>query len=290
MTKTEPSNESIANLLERIAELLEAQDANPHRVRAYREGAQSVRAAQWCLADLVRRGDKEQVRELPNIGQRLTALIEEYVRSGRSSLYARLHGETLPGAAFAQLPGIGAVLSERIADQLDIHTLEELEQAAHDGRLKQVDGFGPQRVEMVRIALAALLSGAAQRRLQGTASRQEHPSPKPRVEVLLAADEEYRRKAQSGELRQIAPKRFNPHGRAWLPIMHAEREGWDLTVLYSNTARAHQLNKTHDWVVIYYEGDATEDQATVVTETSGRLAGRRVVRGREDECLRYYKD
>jgi hypothetical protein len=70
--------------------------------------------------------------------------------------------------------------------------------------------------------------------------------------------------------------------------MHVEREGWDLTVIYSNTARAHALDKTHDWVVIYYDREGVEGQATVVTETSGRLKGKRVVRGREAECAHYY--
>ena len=59
--------------------------------------------------------------------------------------------------------------------------------------------------------------------------------------------------------------------------------------MYSNTARAHELGKTDDWVVIYYEQDGEEDQCTVVTETRGPLAGRRVVRGREQECREYYR-
>jgi len=92
----------------------------------------------------------------------------------------------------------------------------------------------------------------------------------------------------TNELRKIAPKRFNPEGEAWLPIMHAEREGWNFTALFSNTARAHELGTTHDWVVIYYERDGYEDQATVVTAKSGPLKGKRVVRGRETECQRYY--
>ena len=54
----------------------------------------------------------------------------------------------------------------------------------------------------------------------------------------------------------------------------------------SNSARAHDLGRTQDWVVIYYERDGHEEQATAVTETHGPLAGRRVVRGREAECGR----
>ena len=87
----------------------------------------------------------------------------------------------------------------------------------------------------------------------------------------------------------IAPKRFNPEGKSWLPVMHITRHGWHFTVLFSNTARAHELERTHDWVVIYfYDDQHHEGQHTVVTETRGPLTGQRVVRGREAECGEYY--
>jgi putative hydrolase len=58
--------------------------------------------------------------------------------------------------------------------------------------------------------------------------------------------------------------------------------------MFSNTALAHQLKKTHDWVIIYfYDDQHQEGQHTLVTETRGPLLGRRVVRGRENECLRH---
>jgi hypothetical protein len=126
---------------------------------------------------------------------------------------------------------------------------------------------------------------AQRRRLQDSDERQ---NGEPSVDILLEIDKAYQQKAEAGELRKIAPRRFNPDDEAWLPIMHTERDQWSFTVLYSNTARAHDLNKTHDWVVIYYEGNGQEDQCTVVTETRGPLEGKRVVRGREKECLQYY--
>ncbi|MHC5051198.1 MAG: DNA-binding protein, partial [Planctomycetota bacterium] len=73
-------------------------------------------------------------------------------------------------------------------------------------------------------------------------------------------------------------------GEAWLPILHASREGWFFTAMYSNSARAHRLGTTRDWVIVIYERDGVEGQATIVTEHAGPLAGRRVVRGRETEC------
>ena len=83
--------------------------------------------------------------------------------------------------------------------------------------------------------------------------------------------------------RTIAPRRFNPGGASWLPVLHGERDGWSFTALYSNTARAHDLGRTRDWVVLYWEQDGHEDQCTVVTERTGPQSGRRVVRGREGE-------
>jgi putative hydrolase len=63
-----------------------------------------------------------------------------------------------------------------------------------------------------------------------------------------------------------------------------------MSVLFSNTAQAHKLAKTHDWVVIYYQKDGPEAQGTVVTETSGPLKGKRVIRGREKECRQFYEE
>ena len=89
--------------------------------------------------------------------------------------------------------------------------------------------------------------------------------------------------------RGIAPKRFNPSGEAWLPVLHVRRGEWFFTVLFSNTQRAHDLGKTHDWVIIYLHTEHDpEAQWAVVTEARGPLEGRRVVRGWEGECIAHY--
>ena len=113
----------------------------------------------------------------------------------------------------------------------------------------------------------------------------------PTVGLLLEVDQEYREKARAGELPRIAPRRLNPEHKAWLPVLHAHRDGWHFTALFSNTERAHELHRTYDWVVVFYTGlDGDEGQATVVTERRGSLTGLRVVRGREPECARYYRE
>ena len=62
--------------------------------------------------------------------------------------------------------------------------------------------------------------------------------------------------------------------------------GWALRAAPANTALAHRLGMTSDWVVIEFERGEVCGQRTVVTETQGDLAGQRVVRGREGECRR----
>jgi hypothetical protein len=160
-----------------------------------------------------------------------------------------------------------------------VDTLEALEAAAHDERLVLVPGIGRRRVSMIRAQLAALLG-----------RRRSPAAGEPPVATLLDVDEEYRRRAEGGRLPRIAPHRFNPAGEVWLPILHTERSEWRFTVMFSNTARAHDLGRTRDWVVIYFHTNTEpEGQRTVVTETQGPLSGRRVVRGREGECAVHYR-
>jgi len=166
---------------------------------------------------------------------------------------------------------------------LHIDSLEALEVAAHNQRLEKIPGFSPKKVAMVQAWLAQVL-GRTRPRLQP-----DEPFTEPSVKLILQVDQLYRRKARAAELPMIAPKRFNPEGKAWLPVMHVSKQGWHFTALFSNTARAHQLGRTQDWVVIYfYDDQHHESQHTVVTETRGALTGRRVVRGREAECREYY--
>lgn len=103
---------------------------------------------------------------------------------------------------------------------------------------------------------------------------------------LLDVDREYRDAASAGRLPLITPRRFNPERRRWLPILHTSRGDRHYTALFSNTATAHALGRTQDWVVIYLDHAVSDGQWTAVTAGSGPLRGRRVIRGREAECER----
>jgi putative hydrolase len=270
-------NQAIADRLAEFADLLEQQAANPFRVKAYRRAAHTVARHDEALYELDDREGLHGLDSLPGIGPAIARAIEEMLRTGRWQQLERLRGSLDPEQVFQSIPGIGPELAKRIHDTLDIESLAELEIAAHDGRLEQVSGVGERRARMIAAALAQML--------QRRPSRPRKPAQEPPTELLLDVDREYRQKAAGGQLRKIAPRRFNPDGKAWLPILHTHRDDWEFTALYSNTARAHDLGKTDDWVVLYFHSDhGPEAQRTVVTETTGPLKGHRVVRGRETEC------
>jgi hypothetical protein len=196
-----------------------------------------------------------------------------------------LRGGTDPEKLLQVVPGIGRDLARQIHGTLHIEALEALELACTDGRLATVAGIGPRRAVAICAALTAMLDKRRARRSRPGLL----PLHEPPVALLLEIDREYREKAAAGKLTTIATRRFNPKGEAWLPIMHVRRGDWHFTVLYSNTARAHELDRVLDWVVIYfYDDQHAEAQHTVVTEARGTLAGKRVVRGRETECRAFY--
>jgi hypothetical protein len=286
-----------ADRLREAAALLEAQGANPFRVSAYRHAADTLRDLRKDIGAIIEREGSEGLEALPGIGRGIAGALVEMWRTGRWAQLERLRGNADPVQLFTLLPGLGHRLAERIHDELHVDTLEGLEVAAHDGRLENVSGVGPRRAAAIRASQQVMLARGRPRHagpatgLEGTDDTASRAGTEPPVGDLLAVDREYREKAAKGALPTIAPKRFNPSGEAWLPVLHVTRDGLHYTALYSNTALAHQLGRTRDWVVLFfYDDDHVEGQQTIVTETHGPLAGRRVVRGREAECLAYYSE
>jgi len=277
----EEVNAEVASRLEEVARILNEQGANRFRVEAYLRAATTIRRLKRPVTELVRAEGIEGLRRLPGIGETLARAIQQTVVSGRMPMLERLRGEADPVALFASVPSIGKVLAERLHEELGIDTLEELESAAHDGRLADIAGLGEKRIAGIRDSLAHRLG-----RVRDRVVRVELDQPP--VSEILDVDREYREQGAKGLLRTIAPRRFNPEHEAWLPILHTHRGKRNYTALFSNTARAHAMGKTRDWVVLYYDGGRGELQCTVITSLRGSLEGKRIVRGREAECLDYY--
>ena len=90
---------------------------------------------------------------------------------------------------------------------------------------------------------------------------------------------------------QLASKssRTSSSGVRVNPLLLRTTSGdWRYTALFSNAAHAHQSNKPHDWLAIYYDGWRGERQCAVITAERGLIEGRRIVRGREGEFSASY--
>jgi len=279
------SNDSIGEAFQEVAALLESQNANAFRIRAWRNAADTLRSLNQPVEELTHEFGVEGLQELPGIGPSLANAIFQFVATGHLPLLEQLRGDLTPEKLFASVPGIGPRTAEMIHEVLDIETLGDLHAAALDGTLETVPGMGRKRMQGVKAFLSDRF-----RVFPSTHSTNTQRVTRDRsvsVAEILDIDAEYRRKADADELIRIAPKKFNPTHAAWLPILHTVRSGRHYTALFSNTARAHELGRTDDWVVIYRDDGKGHGQWTVITSQFGDLKGHRIVRGREDECRAY---
>lgn len=272
-------NQTIARKLIEYADYLDGEEPNVYRARAYRRAAETVLALKQPLTELYAQRGREALDELPGIGTSLAFTLEGLVKTGEFHTLRPGGGHIDPERLLTSLPGVGPRMARLLHERLGITTLEELERAAHEGRLAQV-GIGPKRLRGLIDALA------------GRLQRRRLPEPiqgEPPVAELLAVDTEYRSQAERDSLPTLTPRRFNPEHEPWLPLFVTDRDGWRFRALFSNTALAHRLGQTRDWVVIAFDDGIVSGQRTVVTETRGALRGLRVVRGRERECLAHYQ-
>jgi hypothetical protein len=134
----DPMNRHIADRLEEAAHLLHDQGADRFRVNAYLRAARTVRYWPEPLGQVFHARGIEGVEELPGVGPSIARAIRELITHGRLPMLDRLRGASDPVTILASVTGIGRRLAEQLPDELGIATLEDLEAAAHDGRLATI--------------------------------------------------------------------------------------------------------------------------------------------------------
>ena len=150
------ANLAIAAALEEIADRLEIQDANPFRVRAYRNAARTVQSLGRDVQAMAARG--ETLEGTPGIGADLAQKIAEIATRGSCPMLDRLRGE-MPAAIteLLQVPGLGPRRVRALWHELDVETPEQVLRAARDGRIRGLHGFGEKTERSIESALAAHL-------------------------------------------------------------------------------------------------------------------------------------
>jgi len=157
-------NADIARVFEEIADLLEIEEGNPFRVRAYRNAARVVGDLRFDLAERI--GGGEELPKLPGIGTDLSAKIREIAATGTCALREKL-GRRLPAGIteLLRIPGLGPKRVRALYRELDVHTPAQLQRAARDGRLRELEGFGEKTEKKLLDAVAAQLGKARRAKL-----------------------------------------------------------------------------------------------------------------------------
>lgn len=150
-------NADVAAVFSQIADLLEVQGANPFRIRAYRTAARNVGELGRSLASMIAAG--EDLDALPGIGADLAGKIGEIVASGSCELLERLRQEVPPAIAeLLAIPRLGPKRVRALHEELGVTTMDDLQRAARDGRIRAVHGFGPKMERQILDAIAARLA------------------------------------------------------------------------------------------------------------------------------------
>ncbi len=200
-------NPEIARTLEEVADILEIQNANPFRIRAYRNAVRTVETVTVPLRRWVEEG--RQLTDLPGIGKEMASHIQEMVESGTLGFRDELLAE-VPRSLIElmRLPGLGPKKAKRVWDELKIGSVDELEAAAKEGRIATLAGFGAKSQEKI-------LAGIAEHRQHGSrmllneAERAVEPMLAwlraiPEVERLEVAGSYRRRKETVGDIDLLA--------------------------------------------------------------------------------------
>ncbi|KPK04010.1 MAG: hypothetical protein AMJ64_14565 [Betaproteobacteria bacterium SG8_39] len=201
------TNAELAAAFEQTADLLELQQANPFRVRAYRNAARLVGELKLDLIAQV--GQGKALPRLPGIGADLAGKIEEFARSGHLALLDRLRRQIPAGVAeMLRLPGLGPKRVRALYEELHVTSLTQLARAARDGRIRALPGFGA-RTE-ARILEAIGTHGHKAQRLklvnaaQYAAGLVEYLRQGPKVSEVAAAGSLRRSRETVGDLDLLA--------------------------------------------------------------------------------------
>ncbi|MFO7977809.1 MAG: helix-hairpin-helix domain-containing protein, partial [Bacteroidales bacterium] len=135
------TNKEIARMLNEVADLLDLKAESPFRIRSYREAARTIAGMSSPVISLA--GEKKQIQALPGLGSSMAEKIEEIATTGSLSQLEELH-QQIPASLIEimKLEQLGPRRTRLLHDKLKISTISELEEAARQGRIEKLKGFG----------------------------------------------------------------------------------------------------------------------------------------------------
>ena len=146
-------NHELADKFDAIADLLEIKGEEIYRIRAYRRASEGLRSHAVDAQDLQERGELE---EIPGVGKAIAEKIDELLRTGDLEFYKRLTAEVPPSLLeVLEVENVGPKKAARFWKELGVETLEDLEAAAREERIREMDGFGAKSEGKILAAIDA---------------------------------------------------------------------------------------------------------------------------------------
>ena len=149
------TNEDVARMLARLAELTKFEDASPQsfRVRAYERAAAAIRGSAVDITGY----DLDELRAISGVGDGTAKKIVEYLAAGTVGKLDRLQSMYPPEfVKLTRVPGIGPKTAILLQERLGVESVEQLRAAVGDERLRELPGFGPQSEEKIGVAIERL--------------------------------------------------------------------------------------------------------------------------------------
>ncbi|MCG8583477.1 MAG: helix-hairpin-helix domain-containing protein, partial [Pirellulales bacterium] len=143
------TNARIAEIFDEIADLLEFQGANAFRGRAYRRVGRAVHDLAESVESIIA-DDERDLTAIDGIGKDTAAKIVECVETGKIAMREELLAE-IPESVLAllRIPGLGPKKAAVLHRELGIDTLDQLEAACNEQRVRELKGFGAKTEEVI---------------------------------------------------------------------------------------------------------------------------------------------
>lgn len=151
------TNKDAADILFNVATILELAEDNPYRIRAYRRAARLLLGSRQ---DAKLRLTEQKELDLPGLGPRLRRKLGELLSSGRMGFYVELCTELPPDLArLMQIPGVGPRTARRLNEELGLATAADVADAARQGKIRALYGFGEKRERQLLLGAQEVLAG-----------------------------------------------------------------------------------------------------------------------------------
>ncbi|HEY3663442.1 MAG TPA: DNA polymerase/3'-5' exonuclease PolX [Chthoniobacterales bacterium] len=167
----EIKKEQIIDVLETIATLLELQEENPFKIRAYTNAARSIETWGGNLRELA---EQDRLQEIPGVGQAIAGKISELVLTGESKFFDELRAKFPPGILeLFGLPGLGAKKIKALYEKLQVGSIADLKKACAEGRVAELPGFGKTTQEKLALTITNRAKQTGSFRLGAVAAEAE---------------------------------------------------------------------------------------------------------------------